>query len=460
MHETESQEDLSPPPPGRTPDDHPYAVFRNADYARYLVARFIASFGMQMLVAAVDWELYKRTGSALALGYVGLALMIPMILCTLPAGHVADRFSRKKIILVSTLVLGLASFGLMLVSTLTAPMDPLFKAYVYALLVVIGVARTFLWPASAAFVTSLVPRGQLARAITFNSGAFQLSSVLGPGVGGVLIWLTHGAWVIYALNAVAAVVCFFLVAGVRHEHKIAAREPMTIKNLITGFGFVFANKIILGTLTLDMFAVLLGGSVSLLPIFAKEILHSGLGGLHTTADGLDFGLLRLATPVGAIICVFIIAHRPPLQKAGRAMLWCVAIFGVATILFGLVNAQCLGRFLAAPDASWFWLAFGLLALSGAVDNVSVVVRATLVQILTPDEKRGRVSAANSLFIGTSNELGGFESGFTAQLFGPMMANSIATGTILSTVGGGFGTVLVVLAVAWIWPELRKYGKLA
>jgi MFS family permease len=460
MHETESQEDLSPPPPGRTPDDHPYAVFRNADYARYLVARFIASFGMQMLVAAVDWELYRRTGSALALGYVGLALMIPMILCTLPAGHVADRFSRKKIILVSTLVLGLASFGLMLVSTLTAPMDPLFKAYVYALLVVVGVARTFLWPASAAFVTSLVPRGQLARAITFNSGAFQLSSVLGPGVGGVLIWLTHGAWVIYALNAVAAVVCFFLVAGVRHEHKIAAREPMTIKNLITGFGFVFANKIILGTLTLDMFAVLLGGSVSLLPIFAKEILHSGLGGLHTTADGLDFGLLRAATPVGAIICVFIIAHRPPLQKAGRAMLWCVAIFGVATILFGLVNAQCLGKFLAAPDALWFWLAFGLLALSGAVDNVSVVVRATLVQILTPDEKRGRVSAANSLFIGTSNELGGFESGFTAQLFGPMMANSIATGTILSTVGGGFGTVLVVLAVAWIWPELRKYGKLA
>ena len=460
MHETESQEDLSPPTPGHTPDDHPYAVFRNADFVRYLVARFIASFGMQMLVAAVDWELYKRTGSALALGYVGLALMIPMILCTLPAGHVADRFSRKKIILVSTFVLGLASLGLTLVSTLTAPADPLFKVYVYALLVVVGVARTFLWPASAAFVTSLVPRGQLPRAITFNSGAFQLSSVLGPGVGGVLIWLTHGAWVIYAFNALAAAVCFFLVASIRHEHKIAAHEPTTIRNLITGFRFVFANKIILGTLTLDMFAVLLGGSVSLLPIFAKEILHSGLGGLHTTADGLDFGLLRAATPVGAIVCVFFLAHRPPLQKAGRTMLWCVAIFGVATIFFGLVNAQCFGRYLAAPDAVWFWLAFGLMALCGAVDNVSVVVRATLVQILTPDEKRGRVSAANSLFIGTSNELGGFESGFTAQLFGPMMANSIATGTILSTVVGGFGTILVVLAVAWIWPEIRKYGKLA
>jgi MFS family permease len=459
MHETGTPDNPLPPAPP-APDEHPYAVFRNADYARYLVARFIASFGMQMLVAAVDWELYKRTGSALALGYVGLALMVPMILCTLPAGHVADRISRKKIILVTTLALGLASLGLMLVSTLTAPQDPLFKYYVYALLVVIGVARTFLWPASAAFVTALVPRKQLPRAITFNSGAFQLSSVLGPAGGGVLIWLTHGAWVIYALNALAAVLCFFLVAAVRHEHKIAPHEPTTIKNLITGFRFVFANKIILGTLTLDMFAVLLGGSVSLLPIFAKEILHSGLGGLHATADGLDFGLLRAATPVGAIFCVFFLAHRPPLQKAGHAMLWCVAIFGVATIFFGLANAQCLGKFLAAPDALWFWLAFGLMALCGAVDNVSVVVRATLVQILTPDEKRGRVSAANSLFIGTSNELGGFESGFTAQLFGPMMANTIATGTILSTVVGGIGTVIVVLVVAWLWPEIRKYGKLA
>ena len=454
------QADSPPPPPLPAGADQPYAVFRNADYTRYLVARFIASFGMQMLVAAVDWELYQRTGSALALGYVGLALMVPMILCTLPSGHVADRFNRKHIILVTTLVLGLASGGLMLVSTLTAAADPWFKYYVYALLVVIGVARTFLWPASAAFVTGLVPREQLPRAITFNSGAFQLSSVVGPAAGGVLIWLTHGAWVIYAVNAVVAAGCLYLIAGVRHAHKGAAREPMTIKNLISGFHFVFANKIILGTLTLDMFAVLLGGSVSLLPIFAKDILHSGLGGWHATADGLDFGLLRAATPVGAIACVFFLAHRPPLQKAGRAMLWCVAVFGLATILFGLVNAQCLGRWCPLPEAVWFWLAFGLMALSGAVDNVSVVVRATLVQILTPDEKRGRVSAANSLFIGTSNELGGFESGLTAQWFGPMMANSIATGTIISTVVGGIGTILVVLVVAWLWPEIRRYGKLA
>ncbi len=442
------------------PDDHPYAVFRHADFSRYLGTRFIASFGMQMLVAAVDWELFRRTGSALALGYVGLALMLPMVLCTLPSGHAADRFSRKKIILGSTLVLGLASLGLLLVSTLTARQDTLFRMCVYALLVVVGTARTFLWPASVAFVTGLVPRAQLPRAITFNSGAYQLSSVLGPAAGGVVIWLTHGAWAIYAFNVLAAGVCFFLIAPIRHEHKTSASEPTTIRNLITGFRFVFENKIILGTLTLDMFAVLLGGSVSLLPIFAKEILHSGLGGPQGTADGLDFGLLRAALPVGAILCVFFLAHRPPLQKAGRTMLWCVAAFGVATVFFGLSNARCLGKFLAAPDALWFWLAFGLMAFCGAVDNVSVVVRQTLVQILTPDEKRGRVSAANSLFIGTSNELGGFESGFTAHLFGPMTAHTIATGTILSTVVGGFGTVLVVLAVAWIWPEIRRYGRLA
>jgi MFS family permease len=458
MSETEMPD--NPPPTAPTaPGERTYAVFHNADFARYIIARFIAAFGMQMLVAAVDWELFHRTGSALALGYVGLSLMGPMILCTLPAGHVADRFSRKKIVLVSTLALGLVSLGLMLVSLLTTQV-PLFKICIYTLLVGFGVARTFLWPASAAFITALVPREQLPRAITFNSGAFQLSSVLGPAAGGIAIWLTHGTWMIYAFNALTAVICFFLIAPIRHEHHRTTDEPMTIKNLITGFRFVFENKIILGTLTLDMFAVLLGGSVSLLPIFAKEILHSGLGGGHTTADGLDFGLLRAAMPIGAILCVFFLAHRPPLQKAGRAMLWGVAVFGGATLFFGLANSQCLGQIFAAPDALWFWLAFGLMTLCGVVDNVSVVVRHTLVQILTPDEKRGRVSAANSLFIGTSNELGGFESGFTAHLFGPVMANSIATGTILSTVVGGFGTIGVVLVVAWLWPEIRRYGKLA
>lgn len=455
MHENETAENPTPPSP--PPDEHPYAVFRNANYARYLLARFIASFGMQMLVVAVDWELYDRTGSALALGFVGLSLMVPMILCTLPAGHVADSFNRKKIILITTLALGAASLGLTFISAFKASV-----IWIYLVLVVIGISRTFLWPASASYVANLVPRKQFARAVTFNSGVFQCSSVLGPATGGLLIWLLHGAWIVYAFNAVASVVCFILVATIRHEHKVAVREPVSLKNLVTGFKFVFANKIILGTITLDMFAVLLGGAVSLLPIFSKNILHSG-------PDGL--GLMRAAMPIGAVLCAFIIAHRPPLEKAGRAMLSCVAIFGVATVLFGVANSAGLGRFFPAPDAVWFWVAFGLLAVCGAADNVSVVVRQTLVQILTPDEKRGRVSAVNSLFIGTSNQLGGFESGFTAQLFGPVMygvshsgvaayTHAVALGSIWSVVVGGFGTVLVVLAVAWIWPEIRRYGKLA
>jgi MFS family permease len=457
MPETDSQEDptLTPtlPPAGR----QTYAVFRNADFVRYLIARFIAALGMQMLVTALDWELYKRAHSGLALGFVGLSLMVPMILCTLPAGQVADRFNRKKIILGSTLMLGLASLGL----TLTSALIPLnqsiatYQLFAYSLLVVIGVGRTFLWPASAAFVTALVSREELPRAITFNSGAFQLSCVLGPSAAGVIIWLTGTAWLIYAVNVVFALVALALIVGVKHEHKIPPREPVSLRSLITGFNFVYQNKIILGTITLDMFAVLLGGAVTLLPIFAQDIIP-----LHGGAEGVGLGLLRAAIPVGAIVCVFFLAHRPPLQKAGRTMLLCVAIFGVATVLFGLANRQCLGHWLPAADGAWFWVAFGLMALCGAVDNVSVVVRATLVQILTPDDKRGRVSAVNSLFIGTSNELGGFESGVTQNLFGPVLGNTMATGAILSVVLGGLGTLVVVLVVAWLWPEIRRYGKLS
>jgi hypothetical protein len=187
-------------------------------------------------------------------------------------------------------------------------------------------------------------------------------------------------------------------------------------------------------------------------MFANDIFHTGPSGL---------GWLRNAMAVGAVICAFIIAHRPPLQKAGRSMLWSVAVFGVATILFGLANANCLGRWIELPNAAWFWLSFGCLALAGAVDNISVVVRQTLVQILTPDEKRGRVSAVNSLFIGTSNELGGFRSGIVAFLFTTptILGTAHATGAIISTVSGGIGTIIVVIAVAWLWPDIRRYGKL-
>jgi MFS family permease len=456
MHEQESPENLPDAPAAKPADEHPYAVLRNADFLRYLIGRFVASLGQQMLVVAIDWELYQRTLSALSLAFVGLSLMIPMILCTIPAGHVADVFNRKKIVLFTTVILAAASAGLALASYFA-----LNVIWIYISLVVIGAARTFLWPASAAFVTSLVPRNQLARAITFNSGAFQMSCVIGPLAFGAVIALTphadageHStAWPVYALNILASILCFALVAPIKHIHKAKPAEPVSAKSLVEGFRFVYQSKIILGTITLDMFAVFLGGAVTILPIFAENIFHVGAGG---------YGWLRYAMPMGAVICMFIIAHRPPLQKAGRAMLLSVAIFGVATILFGVANNNCFGNWLVLPNSFWFWFAFAMLALAGAVDNVSVVVRQTLVQILTPDEKRGRVSAVNALFIGTSNELGGFRSGIVAWLFTTptFLGGAAATGAIISTVTGGIGTILVVLAVAWIWPEIRKFGRLA
>jgi MFS family permease len=450
MHDQESPENL-PDKPAPKPGvaENAYAVLRNADFVRYLTGRFVASLGQQMLVVAIDWELYERTHSALPLAFVGLSQMIPMILCTLPAGHFADTFSRKKIILITTLVLAAASLGLTLSSALVAPLD-----WIYFFLVIIGAARTFLWPASAAFVTGLVPREQFARAVTFNSGLFQFSSVVGPAACGLVISFAHQtAWAVYALNVLTSIACFALVVTIKHEHKVKPAEPVSAKSLIEGFRFVYQNKIILGVITLDLFAVLLGGTVTLLPIYAKDIFHGGPSSL---------GWLRDAMPIGAVICAGIIAYRQPLQKAGRTMLLSVAIFGVATILFGIANKNCFGNWLALPNSFWFWFSLVMLALAGFVDNISVVVRQTLVQILTPDEKRGRVSAVNSLFIGTSNELGGFRSGIVAWLFASptILGNAAATGAIISTVTGGIGTILVVLAVAWIWPEIRKYGKLA
>jgi len=456
MHDQESPENLPDAPAPKSAAEGAYAVLRNANYTRYLIGRFVASLGQQMLVVAIDWELYQRTLSALSLAFVGLSLMIPMILCTIPAGHVADVFNRKKIVLFTTIILAAASAGLALASYFA-----LNVIWIYISLVVIGAARTFLWPASAAFVTSLVPRNQLARAITFNSGAFQMSCVIGPLAFGAVIALTphadageHStAWSVYALNILASILCFALVAPIKHIHKVKTAEPVSTKSLVEGFRFVYQNKIILGTITLDMFAVFLGGAVTILPIFAKNIFHVGAGG---------YGWLRYAMPMGAVVCMFIIAHCPPLKKAGKTMLLSVAIFGAATILFGVANQNCLGRWLTLPNAFWFWFSFAMFALAGAVDNISVVVRQTLVQILTPDEKRGRVSAVNALFIGTSNELGGFRSGIVAWLFASptVLGNAAATGAIVSTVTGGIGTILVVLAVAWIWPEIRKYGKLA
>jgi len=374
-----------------------------------------------MLTVAVGWELYELTHSALNLGLVGLTQMIPMVLFTLPAGHIADNYNRKTLIVLTTFVVACASLGLTLISARHADVF-----WIYLCLFVSGTARTFLWPASSAFLPQLVSRKNFSKAVTWSSGSFHLSAVTGPALGGALIALTHRASTVYAINTVAALICLTLITLVRQHHAVAVKERMTLANLIAGFRFVFDNPIILGTITLDMFAVLLGGATALLPVYAKDILRAGPSGL---------GILQTALPAGSLLCSLILAHRPPMQKAGRALIQAVTIFGLATIVFGL--------------SKWFWLSFAMLFVCGAVDNISVVVRHTLVQLLTPDEKRGRVSAVNSLFIGTSNELGGFESGMVAHWLGP----------VLSVVTGGVGTILVVVAVALIWPEVRRHGRL-
>jgi MFS family permease len=345
-----------------------------------------------------------------------------MFLFTLPAGHLADNLNRKRVIVSMTAMIGLASVGLALVSALRAP-----TAWVYVCLFVAATARTFLWPASSAFLPQLVSRRQFPRAVTWSTGSFQLSSVAGPAAGGALIAMTGHAAPVYGLNAFAALVCLSLVGLVHYQRVDSPREPMTLASLGLGFKFVFASRIILGIITLDMFAVLLGGAATLLPVYVKDILHVG---------PRELGLLQAGLPIGSLLCALVLAHRPPLEKAGRALLRSVVVFGLGTIGFGL--------------SRWFPLSFAMLALCGAADNVSVIIRHTLVQLLTPDHKRGRVSAVNSLFIGTSNELGGFESGLVAHWLGP----------VLAVVSGGAGTILVVIAVACIWPEVRRYGRLA
>jgi MFS family permease len=409
------------PPSDAASGDSAYAVLRNRDFSLYLIARFIAALGQQMLTVAVLWELYERTHRPLALGLVGLTQMVPMILLILPAGHVADNYDRKRTILGMVFLAFLSSAGLTLISARGAGV-----IWIYCCLFGAGVARTFLWPASQAFLPQLVPRRIFSRAVTWNTGAFHLSSVLGPAAGGALISLTHKAAVVYAINAVATLICLGLIALVRSRHVVVARQEVSLTSLLAGFRFVYNTKIILGTITLDLFAVLLGGATALLPVYAKDILNSGPTGL---------GILQAALPLGSVVSAFYLAHRPPLQQAGRALMRAVTAFGLATVAFGL--------------SSWFWFSFAMLFICGAVDNVSVVVRHTLVQLLTPDEMRGRVSAVNSLFIGTSNELGGFESGFVAQFLGP----------VFSVVSGGVGTIIVVIAIGLIWPEIRKYGRL-
>jgi MFS family permease len=399
----------------------PYAALRLKSFRFYLAGNLLAIFGMQMQTVAVQWEIYERTHSPLALGLVGLVQFLPVICLTVPAGHEADRSHRKVIVMVAMLLLASCSLVLAWVSITESDI-----AGMYLALLLSGAARAFLQPAKASLLPHIVPREVFSNAVTWNMSGFQVAAILGPAASGQIIGYTKMAWPVYLIDASATLIFFVRLALVHVPRHASAAAGRTGEALLAGFRFVRRNKIILAAITLDMFAVLLGGAVALLPVYAEDILHVGARGL---------GWLRTMPAVGALVLSFVLAHRPPQAHAGKTLLWAVAGFGAATIVFGVSKSYSLSLL--------------MLFLTGAFDIVSVVIRHTLVQLLTPDEMRGRVSAINSVFIGASNELGAFESGLVAQMFSPA----------ISVVSGGVGTLLVVLAVAWLWPDLRRYERL-
>src|SRR5881296_934823 len=452
----EGQRPAVPSPIGLEPRAHdPYAAFRFGDFSLFTAGNLLSITGRLMLAVAVEWEIYARTHSATALGLVGLVIAVPVVTLSLPAGHLADRFSRKHIILVSQLFSGVTSAALAVVSWkhLSIPAIPLLREgnrtltsiatiferhhpalhfddasipLIYLLLFIGATARTFSWAARSSFFPTLVPRDAFANAVTWNNSIFQIGSVVGPALSGLLVAYV-GFPVVYLLDALFAFAFFLLVLPIRRSTQKRDRtEASTWKSLVAGLRFVFGRKVILATITLDLFAVLLGGATALMPIFADQILHCGPVGL---------GWMRAAPAVGAFAMALVVAHLPPMKQTGKTLLWCVSGFGIATILFGLSKV--------------FWLSLGLLFLIGAFDSVSVIIRGSIVQLVTPDEMRGRVSSVNNIFIGTSNEFGALESGLTAALFGP----------VISVVAGGIGTILVVLAVAFRWPETWRIGAL-
>src|SRR5881392_3480325 len=433
----------------------PYAAFRFGDFALFTGGNLLSITGRLMLAVAVEWQIYGLTHSATALGLVGLVIAVPVVTLSLSAGHLADRFSRKHIILVSQIFSALTSAALAIVSWkhLSIPSIPLLRGgnraltgiaaiferhhpefhfddasipLIYLLLFIGAVARTFSWAARSSFFPTLVPRDAFANAVTWNNSVFQIGSVVGPALSGLLIAYV-GFPFVYLLDALCAFAFFFLVFPISRSKQIRDRtEANTWKSLVAGLRFVFGRKVILATITLDLFAVLLGGATALMPIFADQILHVGPVGL---------GWMRAAPAIGAFAMALVVAHLPPMGGAGKTLMWCVTGFGIATILFGLSKI--------------FWFSLGLLFFVGAFDSVSVIIRGSIVQLVTPDEMRGRVSAVNNIFIGTSNEFGALESGLTAALFGP----------VISVVAGGIGTILVVLGVASLWPQTRKIGAL-
>jgi MFS family permease len=397
-------------------------AFTHPGFVLFQVCRFLIVAAVEMQAVAVGWQVYDITHRALDLGLVGLAQFLPGILLFLVSGHASDRYDRKRVLsacyagyaLCSCLFLLIVQYGVHTVRP------------IYVVLVLLGITRSFNGTASRSILPQLVPDEHFANAVAWNATTFQAATILGPSLGGILYAAFHGPSAVYALAMVTAVGALVSMFKIKTRPQMRKREPMTMKTVFAGLTFIWRQKLILGAISLDLFAVLLGGAVALLPVYAREILHTGPWGL---------GLLRTAPGVGAAFMAVALAHRPLRGKAGPALLWAVAGFGVCTIIFGYSSSLLLSL-------------ISLICL-GAADMISVIIRATLVQLRTPDEMRGRVMAVDMVFIGTSNELGQFESGLTAQWFG----------TVPAVILGGVGTLLVIGLWTWLFPDLRRAGPL-
>jgi MFS family permease len=398
------------------------AAFTHPGFVLFQIARFLIVAAVEMQAVAVGWQVYEITKRPLDLGYVGLAQFLPAILLFPISGHASDRFERRHVL--SACYAGYALCFALLFALVERGVPSIQSIYV--VLVLIGVVRSFNSTASRSILPQLVPQEHFPNAVAWNASIFQAATILGPAFGGILYAAFHGPAVVYAIALLTAVGATVSSFKIKPEVKARPREPMSLKTVFAGLHFIWRKKLILGAISLDLFAVLLGGAVALLPVYAREILHTGPWGL---------GLLRTAPGVGAAIMAVLLAHWPLRGRSGPTLLWAVAGFGIFTILFGVSHSLTLSLI--------------ALLLLGASDMISVIIRATLTQLATPDEMRGRVTAVDMIFIGTSNEFGQFESGVTAQWFG----------TVPAVVLGGIGTLVVIVVWAWLFPELRQAGEL-
>jgi MFS family permease len=397
------------------------AAFRYPNFRLYITARFLAVVSSEMISVAVGWQIYALTHRPLDLGLAGLVQFAPGVLLFLIAGHTADRVARQAILKVCYI-----GYSLCAVALLAFSLHGVTSIWpIYAVLLSNGAIRAFQGPAGQAFLPQLVAPEDFANAVTWGSSFFQTATILGPIAGGLIYGFASSPVPVYACALVGYFAAVLLLWAIRLHIAARIKVEQPVGVILDGIRYIWRSKLILGCMSLDLFAVLFGGATALLPVYASEILHTGAAGL---------GLMRAAPGVGAVAVAILLAHYPLRRRAGPSMLYCVFGFGVFTIVFGLSHSLALSMI--------------TLTLTGAFDMVSVIVRSTLVQLATPDEMRGRVSAVNMLFIGASNEFGQFESGITAQWFG----------TVPAVVLGGVGTIAVVVLWSWLFPALRRVDR--